>query len=220
MELNVWFVLGYIMISFILHLATIFLMVKMGEKVEIASNTTYALEVFSEKAEEILESIVRCLEKYSELFNVSQNKQLRYYTEGSDLYKAHVTDAGMDISSNEDLILKPNEYYMFKTGIYGILPTGTVINVKPRSGLACKHGIDTLAGVVDEDYTGEIRILLLNNGNKDFEVKRGDRIAQLVMSDVHQSMPIKINKNEFDRLKLVKERGTKGFGSSGIKQEN
>ena len=143
----------------------------------------------------------------------NKEKKLFYYSESGELTRAHDTDAGMDIRSAEDYVLKPNERHLFKTGIYGILPKGTDIKVTPRSGLALKAGI-TVAnspGLIDEDYRGEIGVILINHSNDNFIIKNGDRIAQLVLT--------KYEKIEFNESKELSntDRGEGGFGSTGVK---
>ena len=97
------------------------------------------------------------------------------------------------------------------TGIAIKLPPNCFGRIAPRSGLALKNGIDVLAGVIDEDYRGEIKVLLINHGQEDFVINSGDRIAQLVVANV-----TKANYKLSDKLKLS-ERGAGGFGHTGIK---
>src|SRR5262249_26338347 len=96
------------------------------------------------------------------------------------------------------------------TGIAMALPNSTYGRVAPRSGLAVKHGIDVGAGVIDSGYRGEIKILLINNGAKTFEVHPGDRIAQLILERIDHTEIV-----EAASLSRT-ERGTQGFGSTGI----
>ncbi|AFC35121.1 hypothetical protein OtV6_213 [Ostreococcus tauri virus RT-2011] len=95
------------------------------------------------------------------------------------------------------------------TGITVVLPPGCYGRVAPRSGLAVKHCIQVGAGVIDPDYTGEIKVVLFNHGDKDFEVKKGDRIAQLVLE--------KCDTPPIEEISIVEEteRGSGGFGSTG-----
>ena len=96
------------------------------------------------------------------------------------------------------------------TGLAITLPPGCYGRVAPRSGLAVKHCIQVGAGVIDPDYTGEVKVVLFNHGDKDFEVKKGDRIAQLVLERC-ETPPI-------EEINIVEdtERGSGGFGSTGI----
>jgi dUTP pyrophosphatase len=95
------------------------------------------------------------------------------------------------------------------TGITVVLPPGVYGRVAPRSGLAAKHCINVGAGVIDPDYTGEIKVILFNHGLKDFEIKKGDRIAQLILERC-ETPPI-------EEISIVEdtERGSDGFGSTG-----
>lgn len=120
--------------------------------------------------------------------------------------------AGMDIRSMELWVeLEPSERKLFKTGLSVEIPAGYEIQVRPRSGLALKSGIMVVnsPGTIDADYRGEIGVILLNTGEDTFTVAKGDRIAQLVLSQVPQMMLI-----EEDELTET-ERGNGGFGSTG-----
>lgn len=108
------------------------------------------------------------------------------------------------------LIIAPGERFRVKTGIALAVPPGYYGRVAPRSGLAVKQGIDVLAGVVDEGYTGDVSVILLNTGNKPVPVKHGDRIAQLILERADRLEVV-----EVDELP-ASERGEKGFGSSGV----
>jgi dUTP pyrophosphatase len=120
-------------------------------------------------------------------------------------------DAGVDLSSVEDLVLQEGERALVATGIAVAIPHGYGGFVQPRSGLASKFGI-TLTnspGLIDSNYRGEIKVILQNTGHADFEIKSGDRIAQLVIMPVEQA--------EFDLVDELpgSDRGEGGFGSSG-----
>ena len=121
--------------------------------------------------------------------------------------------AGMDLRANIEtaIILTPGERRLIPTGLYMELPSGTEAQVRPRSGLAYKHGVTVLnsPGTIDADYRGEVGVLLINLGNKDYEVKDGDRIAQLVVAAHHR-----VHFNENADLR-ASERGTGGFGHTG-----
>lgn len=122
--------------------------------------------------------------------------------------------SGMDLYADidENIIIKSGKCKIVPTGIMLSLPPGFEAQVRPRSGLAFKHGLTVLnsPGTVDSDYRGEIKIALINLGEEDFEIKRGDRIAQLVINRIEQA-----NLIETDNLPESK-RGTGGFGSTGI----
>ncbi len=119
--------------------------------------------------------------------------------------------AGFDLHSIEDYILKPMERKLIKTGLAFEIEKGYEVQIRPRSGLAYKHGITVLnsPGTVDADYRGEIMVLLINLGNEIFEIKKGDRIAQAVVASVIQA--------EFEEVSELSatKRGKGGFGSTG-----
>ena len=122
--------------------------------------------------------------------------------------------SGMDIVANirEDIILKSGERKLIPTGFSFQLKNGQELQVRPRSGLALKHGITVLntPGTIDSDYRGEVGVILINLGQEDFLIKRGDRIAQLVLSDVKRESLEEVN--ELDET----IRDDSGFGSTGI----
>ena len=125
-------------------------------------------------------------------------------TRGSD------HSVGYDLYSSEDTIVPCQAgRALVGTGIAVVLPSGVYGRVAPRSGLGVKHCIDVGAGVIDPDYTGEIKVVLFNHGEKDFEIKKGDRIAQLVLERC-ETPPI-------EEINIVEEtdRGESGFGSTG-----
>lgn len=122
--------------------------------------------------------------------------------------------AGMDLAANvlgETCIL-PGEFKLISCGIKIEIPSGFEGQIRPRSGLAAKHGVTVLnsPGTIDSDYRGEIKVILINHGKNEFVVKRGDRIAQLVFSKVRRAQ-IREAENLKDTL-----RGEGGFGHTGI----
>lgn len=126
---------------------------------------------------------------------------------------AYVGDGAVDLHSTKDLVLKPFERALVPTGIAIELPLGYAALVVPRSGLAIKHGITLVnaPGLIDSNYRGEIGAIIANmDPHKAFEIKRGDRIAQLMIIAVEQP--------EFEVVETLSEteRGTGGFGSSGV----
>lgn len=129
---------------------------------------------------------------------------------------AHPGDAGMDVCSNEDTFVPANNWKLIKTGIKVAVPEGFEMQVRPRSGLALKHGITVLntPGTIDSGYRGEVGVILVNHNDKEFKVKKGDRIAQLVIAPV---ISVRIREGEVDK---VTERGEDGFGSTGVNHEN
>jgi dUTP pyrophosphatase len=126
-----------------------------------------------------------------------------YKTEGA---------AGMDLSCSEDVSLEPMERKMVPTGIRIALPAGYEAQIRPRSGLAIRHGVTMVntPGTIDSDYRGEIMLIMINLGQETVLFSKGDRVAQLVVSPVSRAY-----------LKLVEDldetaRGAGGFGSTGV----
>ena len=119
--------------------------------------------------------------------------------------------AGMDVVSAEDITIAPGARHAVATGLSVAIPQGFEIQVRPRSGLAFKHGITVpnTPGTIDSDYRGELKVLLINHGSEDFAIARGDRVAQLVLAPVVQAAW-----NEVDELDTT-QRGAGGFGSTG-----
>jgi dUTP pyrophosphatase len=126
---------------------------------------------------------------------------------------AYATDhaAGLDVVAAEDLVLAPGARRAVATGFAIAIPEGYEVQVRPRSGLALKHGITCLntPGTIDADYRGEVKVILANLGQDPFEVKRGERIAQLVPAAVQRA-----SFAEVDDLDAT-ARGIGGFGSTG-----
>lgn len=123
--------------------------------------------------------------------------------------------AGADVCAflAESLIIAPGKSAMIPTGLFFEIPLGYEIQVRPRSGLAAKNTVTVLntPGTIDSDYRGELKIILINLGDKDFVVNNGDRIAQIIVAPVVQGNFLVV-----DSLSIT-ERGTGGFGSTGIK---
>jgi dUTP pyrophosphatase len=142
----------------------------------------------------ILEVKIRLLSK--------EAKVPKYQTECS---------AGFDLSSVEDIEIDSGEVILVSTGLAFELPNGFELQLRPRSGLALKHGITLLnsPATIDSDYRGEIKVILINHGKESFKISVGDRIAQGVIS--------KVEKAEFQKVSLLSEsdRGDSGFGSTG-----
>ncbi len=126
---------------------------------------------------------------------------------------AYATDgaAGMDIVSAEDVTIAPGARHAVATGLAVAIPQGYEIQVRPRSGLALKHGITVpnTPGTIDSDYRGELKVIMINHGAEDFGIARGDRVAQLVLAPVTQGLWVEVE--ELDAT----TRGTGGFGSTG-----
>lgn len=126
---------------------------------------------------------------------------------------AYATDgaAGMDVLAAEDVTLVPGARHAVATGLAVAIPPGFEIQVRPRSGLALKHGISVpnTPGTIDADYRGELKVILINHGDESFVIARGDRVAQLVLAPVVQG--------EWEEVADLDEtkRGSGGFGSTG-----
>lgn len=128
---------------------------------------------------------------------------------------ATIGSAGMDLRANleEPMVLKRFERKLIPTGIYIQLPEGYEAQVRPRSGLALKHGliVPNSPGTVDSDYTGEVCVMLLNLGENDFIINPGERIAQMIVSKYEHVDWVPVNELE------KTERGDGGFGHTGVK---
>ena len=141
------------------------------------------------------------------IINKSKHKNPTYKTSGS---------SGVDICANieKDISLKPRDRIAVPTGVFLEIPMDFEIQVRPRSGLALKHGITVLnsPGTIDSDYRGEILVILVNHSQDTFTIQNGDRIAQLVLAKVE-----KITWDKIDQLTTT-QRGAGGFGSTGKKE--
>ena len=128
---------------------------------------------------------------------------------------AHPSDAGMDITSVEEMDILPGKRALVHTGLRARIPDGMEIQVRPRSGLALKYGITVLntPGTIDSGYRGEIGVILINHGEESFHINVGDRIAQIVVS-----YPVKIDVKE-GKVDEETDRGADGFGSTGVETE-
>lgn len=141
-----------------------------------------------------------------EIVNKSKHELPKYATAGS---------AGMDIRANieQSIVLKPLERCLVPTGLHIALPEGYEAQIRPRSGLALKKGLTVLnsPGTIDADFRGEIGVILINLSSEDFTINDGERIAQMVIARYEQA--------EWEPVETLDdtERGTGGFGHSGIK---
>ena len=122
---------------------------------------------------------------------------------------AHAGDAGADITSSEKIAIPPRERALVSTGVRLEIPEGCVGLIWPRSGLAVKKGIDCGAGVIDSHYRGEVKVLLFNHSDTEFQIEPGDRIAQILIQ--------KVERVEFLPAEQLNEtdRNDAGFGSTG-----
>lgn len=140
------------------------------------------------------------------IVNKSNNPVPKYAVDG---------DAGMDLRAflDEPVIIEPFERKLIPTGLYVAFPKGYEAQVRPRSGLALKHGISVLntPGTIDAKYRGEIGVIMINLGKEPFKVENGDRIAQIVFKKVETAIFV-----ETDKLP-ESERGEEGFGHTGVK---
>jgi dUTP pyrophosphatase len=118
-------------------------------------------------------------------------------------------DAGMDLYSVDDATLAPNEQKIIKTGVAIAIPEGTVALFWDRSGMAAKNGVKTMAGVIDCTYRGELGVVLMNLRSTSYEVKKGDRIAQMLVQPIYTAEVHVVD--ELDET----QRGLGSFGSSG-----
>lgn len=126
--------------------------------------------------------------------------------------KSHDDDAGFDLFAVAEFVLHPQEYACIPTGLRIELPSGTEAQIRPRSGLAAKHGITVLnaPGTIDAGYRGEIKVILINHGKEDFSIHPGMRIAQMVIKPLYDV--------SFTEVSVLQEsaRDEGGFGSSGL----
>ena len=143
--------------------------------------------------------------------------KIKIVNRGSQQLPAYATpeSAGMDLRANvaEPVVLRPLERRIIPTGLYMALPPGYEAQVRPRSGLAFKHGITVLnsPGTIDSDYRGELGVLLVNLSNEDFTIQAGERIAQMVIARHEQGEFVEVE--ELDDT----ERGDGGYGHTGVK---
>ena len=145
---------------------------------------------------------------------LESSQSLKVYLRSSNAKlptKGSALAAGYDLYSSEDAKIPAHGQGLVSTDISIIVPVGTYGRVAPRSGLAVKHGISTGAGVIDADYRGEVKVVLFNHSDKEFEIKQGDRIAQLVLERI-----VNADIEQIDLEGLEKtDRGEGGFGSTG-----
>lgn len=132
--------------------------------------------------------------------------------------KPTAASAGYDVASCVEVNIQPKCRMLIKTGLSIAIPHGTYARVAPRSGLALKCGIDVMAGVIDSDYRGEVGVVLVNLGTAPFEVKVGDRIAQLILEKIETNADVvEVSAEEAVASGFhATERGGNGFGSSGV----
>lgn len=143
-----------------------------------------------------------------------QIKTLEHYKGELPQYES-TQASGFDVRAclERSVTLKPGQRYLIPTGLSFAIPEGFELQARPRSGLAARHGISLVntPGTIDADYRGEVKIILINHGELDFEIKDQDRIAQLVLTPIIQA--------QFEKVETLSQtpRGKGGFGSTGIK---
>lgn len=146
-----------------------------------------------------------------------KNVEVKIVNKGNQQLPAYATvlSAGADLRANieKQVVLKPLDRKLIGTGLYIALPEGYEAQVRPRSGLALKHGITVLntPGTIDADYRGEVGVILVNLSNEEFTINPGERIAQMVIAEHAQA--IFMPTDSLDET----ERGEGGFGHSGVK---
>lgn len=143
--------------------------------------------------------------------------QIKVINKGHQPLPTYATaqSAGMDLRANIEApqVLKPMERKLIATGLYIALPEGYEAQIRPRSGLALKHGITVLntPGTIDADYRGEIMVLLVNFSDKEFVINDGERIAQMVIAQHEQGQFVEVT--QLDKT----DRGAGGYGHTGVK---
>lgn len=155
--------------------------------------------------------------KFAQSYKINQFMQIKIVNKSNHSLPEYATpySAGMDLRANiaEPVLLKPLQRALIPTGIYIQLPEGYEAQIRPRSGLAIKHGISIVnsPGTIDADYRGEIGVILVNLSSEDFVVNNGERICQMVIAK-HEH----ISWEQVDKLD-ESERGAGGFGHTGKK---
>lgn len=127
--------------------------------------------------------------------------------------KAHASDAGWDLCACEHVEIAPKQWKLVGTGLKFVIPDGWEMQIRPRSGLAAKKGVTVLntPGTIDQEYRGEVKVILYNAGEYPFEVHPGDKIAQAVLAPVYAASMIEIDEMPSEGT----TRGAGGFGSTG-----
>lgn len=171
-------------------------------------NDDYTQEDFMAECNEMGNQVETTSKINISFVNESDNQDPDWETSGS---------AGFDLRASENGSIGPNDFKVVPTGLFFDLPENFEIQVRPRSGLAAKKGVTVLnsPGTIDSDYTGEIKVILINHGKKSFDIAKGDRIAQAVIATVTAKNIIQLNK--VSKIEKDTERGTGGFGSTGVK---
>ena len=137
--------------------------------------------------------------------------QTQVYISGNPITRAHETDAGLDLTANQDFIIPAGESKLIRTGTKVAIPFGYCGQIWPRSGLSVKFGIENGAGLIDSGFRGELQVHLYNHSGMPFKALKGDRVAQLVILPIWTGDPILID----DVADLESDRNENGFGSTG-----
>ena len=142
-----------------------------------------------------------------EFVNESPNPNPEFATSGS---------SGFDLRANTELTIQPGEFKMVPTGLYFNIPDNMEIQVRSRSGLSVNHGVAVLnsPGTVDADYTGEVKVILINHGKEPFIINIGDRIAQAIVATTMSNF---VNLKQVNMINKVTDRNSGSFGSTGVK---
>ena len=154
-------------------------------------------------------------QRYLTIYYILYTMKIKVINTSSHPLPAYETiaSAGMDLRANleEEIVLKPLERKLVPTGLYIELPVGYEAQIRPRSGLAIKHGITLLntPGTIDADYRGEIKLIMVNLSDTDFVIKDGERVAQMVVASPEQAEWVEVETLESS------ERGSGGFGHTG-----
>lgn len=122
---------------------------------------------------------------------------------------AHPDDAGFDLYSTETVTLKAGQRHTFQLGLVSEIPVGWFVSIRDKSGLASKHGLHTMGGVIDSGYRGEWAVVLINHGGQEYTVEKGDKIAQGILQQAPQAEIVEVS--ELSET----TRGDGGFGSTG-----
>lgn len=150
-----------------------------------------------------------CFPSYIKPWNGTPLKFVKLNENATTPTKANESDAGFDLYASHGAILEKHTHKLIKTGISMAIPKGYVGLIWPRSGMAYKHGIDVFAGVIDSGYRGDVGVILYNSQYSDYNVEKGDRIAQLVLQKVEDFELVEVSDlNNTDRSEA-------GFGSTG-----
>ena len=182
----------------------------LDESVAIHPDAKSRMKMMQKSSEGSIQPSKKFMNEYNNYAGRSDVKVKRLNESATVPTKANNLDAGWDLYSGENLLIEPNSRKLVKTGISFDIPERYVGLIWPRSGMAVKYGIDVFAGVIDAGYRGEVGICLFNSSDKDFYIKTGERIAQVLFQKVSQHKLIEVSDLSHS------DRGQKGFGSSGV----